>query len=510
MRKLFCLLSTVLLLFGCNDVDEFGLMLPDSVTLDEVRPISELTYEELDSLVDEVYLREEMRRNGGLLVQAQANVSGYDYLEVFCVNEESMLPSQTGDYWGSMPGFGIGEFENGKYYATWGYDALLDLPGMTIYCEAMASLRGGDQMPGFVDEIRDEAYYSSNSYVFSNMRSYTYPDAPVITEFYANGGDVIQASFYVPADRRDMDGWGICYSTSNPLPTVDDGVTYVPTEYDNGNYANVVAQVPGGTYNVRAFAIGTSGEVAYSPVQRVTCQGLMFSTKIDSVVYVNNMKYSDLPKYLPMATENQIQTLRGMGGYLIYASSRIEENGLYPEFGFTAFPNKNYVQDTEGYSDIPFCSKDDGSSFVYNLPLGTFIDYPTWYYRSVAGVFSETTSNMFWAYSEIDSISWENIPIIGVGTYSFSGYSFSISFRVHTFGKVAQSGVCYSTTNELPTLEHNDGILEYPNASEGTFDSYIEFNDILLPAGNYYFRIYSQTEDGIGYSSVMQTTIRSN
>ena len=366
-------------------------------------------------------------------------------------------------------------------------------------------------MPGFVEHIRDD-YYGS-SYLYSEVRSYEYPDAPLISEFEVYGGDVIQANFRTAVDEysvSEMPERGICYSTSNALPTISDGVTYVPSGYGQSSYASVTVQVPGGTYYVRAFVMGENGDVAYSPVQRVSSQGLMFSTKIDSVVYVNNLKYSDLPKYLPMATEDQIQTLRGVGGYLIYASSRIEENGLYPEFGFTAFPNKNYVQDTEGYGDIPFCSKNDGSSFVYNLALGTFIDYPTWYYCSVAGVFSETTSNMVWAYSEIDSISWDNIPIVGVGTYTISDYFFSISFRVHTFGKVAQSGICYSTTNELPTLEHNDGILEHPNVSEGTFDSNIEFNDILLPAGNYYFRIYSQTEDGVGYSPVMQTTIRSN
>ena len=474
MRKLLCLLSTALLLLACNDVDEFGQMLPDSVTLGEIRPVSELTYDELETLVPDEYQREEMRRNGGLLVQAQVNTSSsyqtYDYMEVYYSDNQSSLPGQSGGSgnWTELTG-STGSYDDaGWAYISWYGDAQMQLPGKTIYCKASLSLYGGNQMPGFVEHIRDD-YYGS-SYLYSEVRSYEYPDAPLISEFEVYGGDVIQANFRTAVDEysvSEMPERGICYSTSNALPTISDGVTYVPSGYGQSSYASVTAQVPGGTYYVRAFVMGENGDVAYSPVQRVSSQGLMFSTKIDSVVYVNNLKYSDLPKYLPMATEDQIQTLRGVGGYLIYASSRIEENGLYPEFGFTAFPNKNYVQDTEGYGDIPFCSKNDGSSFVYNLALGTFIDYPT-------------------------------------------DYFFSISFRVHTFGKVAQSGICYSTTNELPTLEHNDGILEHPNVSEGTFDSNIEFNDILLPAGNYYFRIYSQTEDGVGYSPVMQTTIRSN
>lgn len=517
MRKLFCLLSTVLLLFGCNDVDEFGLMLPDSVTLDEVRPISELTYEELDSLVDDVYLREEMRRNGGLLVQARANASGdrqyYDYLNVFCEDDESMLPSQTGDYWSSMPGVGISEFGGGKYYVSWGYDALQELPGTTIYCEALASLMGGDQMPGFVDEIRDEAYYSANSYVFSDVRSYTYPDAPLITEFNVNGGDFIQASFHVPADRRNRDGWGICYSTSNPLPTLDDVVTYVPAEYDHGTYANVVAQVSGGTYNVRAFAIGTTGEVSYSPVQRVTCQGLMASVQIDSLVYVADIPYNTLADYLPTDVAYYQDDLRVRGGALVYLSASVEGNVYGWDMGLSvsatgvgSLPTEGY---DNGYGAEAIWKNEDGNNNYWTLywqPASNFAydrDRNDFHYQAAIGVYS-TSGYMVWSYSDTVATVWNEEPVIESVHY-YGENPLAVSMDLTTWGYTTNLGVCYSTTNDLPTLEQNDGVAECPDTNLGYgVNSYYEFT---LPAGTYYVRAYARSEGGLTYAPVQQVTV---
>lgn len=142
MRKLLCLLSTALLLFSCNDVDEFGRMLPDNVTLGEVLSVSELTYAELETLVSDEYIREEMRRNGGLLVQTQIGTSTdyqtYDYMDVFYSDDQSLLPDGNGD-WTALTGSAGSYDGTGRAYISWYEDALMQLPGKTIYCQAYIS-----------------------------------------------------------------------------------------------------------------------------------------------------------------------------------------------------------------------------------------------------------------------------------------------------------------------------------------------------------------------------------
>ena len=516
MRKLFCLLSTVLLLFSCNDVDEFGRMLPGSVTLDKVRSISELTYEELDSLVRDEGLREEMRRNGGLLVQAQvilnSNYQSYDNMQVYYSEQESTLPPFMNGSWSELTGiqeyYGLGDF----VYVSWYTEQQLLLPGKTIYCMVGVGLNGGEQMPGFVDEIQNDGYWTSDE-VFSNVSSYTYPNAPVITEFYANGGDFIQASFHVPADRRNRDGWGICYSTSNPLPTLDDVVTYVPAEYDHGTYANVVAQVSGGTYNVRAFAIGTTGEVSYSPVQRVTCQGLMASVQIDSLVYVADIPYNTLADYLPTDAAYYQDDLRVRGGALVYLSASVEGNVYGWDMGLSvsatgvgSLPTEGY---DNGYGAEAIWKNEDGNNNYWTLywqPASNFAydrDRNDFHYQAAIGVYS-TSGYMVWSYSDTVATVWNEEPVIESVHY-YGENPLAVSMDLTTWGYTTNLGVCYSTTNDLPTLEQNDGVAECPDTNLGYgVNSYYEFT---LPAGTYYVRAYAQSEGGLTYAPVQQVTV---
>lgn len=518
MRKLLCLLSAALLLFSCNDVDEFGQLLPDSVTLDTqdgLRAISDLTYEELETLVPDEGQREEMRRNGGLLVRPTVVTSldqqRYDNMYVYYSSSEAGLPPYEDGYgYGDILTGSVDGYNEMAYISWYGEEQRQYLPGTTIYCKVGLSLWDGEQMPGFIDEVKDENYY--NRTLYSEVHSYRYPDAAVISEFYLYEGDFIQGSFRVTpkiSAASELPECGLCYSATNPLPTVDtDAVVEVSENYWDGMAYNVSAiiQDTAGTYYVRAFVRGESGEVSYSPVRRASCQGLMVSTQVDSIVNIHNLSYGDLSRYLPMATEEQIETLRGEAGYLIYASSQVETGyEQYRDFGFTVFPDEDVVRNWDGYSESPFYYENDGDKFVYHLAAGAFVEDSTWYYRSTVAV----STNMIWIHSGVKSISWEsNIPVVVIGSYISDGFTFDISFRTHSWGQIAHSGICYSTTNDSPTLEQNDGIVEYSDVSETTFDSHIVMKDIALPAGIYYVRAYSQTEEGVGYSSVIRTNIR--
>lgn len=520
MRKLLCLLSTALLLLACNDVDEFGQMLPDSVTLGEIRQVSELTYDELETLVPDEYQREEMRRNGGLLVQAQVNTSSsyqtYDYMEVYYSDNQSSLPGQSGGSgnWTELTG-STGSYDDaGWAYISWYGDAQMQLPGKTIYCKASLSLYGGNQMPGFVEHIRDD-YYGS-SYLYSEVRSYEYPDAPLISEFEVYGGDVIQANFRTAVDEysvSEMPERGICYSTSNALPTISDGVTYVPSGYGQSSYASVTAQVPGGTYYVRAFVMGENGDVAYSPVQRVSSQGLMASVQIDSLVYVADIPYNTLADYLPTDAAYYQDDLRVRGGALVYLSASVEGDVYGWDMGLSvsatgvgSLPTEGY---DNGYGAEAIWKNEDGNNNYWTLywqPASNFAydrDRNDFHYQAAMGVYS-TSGNMVWSYSDTLATVWNEEPVIESVNY-YGENPLAVSMDLTTWGYTTNLGVCYSTTNDLPTLEQNDGVAECPDTNLGYgVNSYYEFT---LPAGTYYVRAYARSEGGLTYAPVQQVTV---
>ena len=76
MKRLAIFLCGVLLLASCEDIDE-ARMLPTEFSIGDITDLSELTYDEVENLAinsdyqDPSYLREEMRRTGGLIVKGE-------------------------------------------------------------------------------------------------------------------------------------------------------------------------------------------------------------------------------------------------------------------------------------------------------------------------------------------------------------------------------------------------------------------------------------------------------
>lgn len=283
MKKVLCLLSIALLLFSCNEVDDFGRVLPESVSLGEVVSVSDLSYEELNELVTDENLREDMRMSGGLLIRpfSDAFSGSFDFMEIHFSDVSSNLPSPSfGDrpmsdteLTGSIP-----YYENAGLldyvYLNWDTYEQLFLPGTTLYFELVLGIYNGGGWPGFVDDCTD--FGTTTKYCYSDVKSYTYPDAPVISTFKTWGGDGLYADFYMEVEgdiSSQVTRRGICYSTTNSLPDVDDQVESASAEYEESFYTSVYAPVPAGTYYVRAFVQGTGGDIAYSPVCQVTCDG---------------------------------------------------------------------------------------------------------------------------------------------------------------------------------------------------------------------------------------------
>lgn len=108
MKRLAIFLCGVLLLASCEDIDE-ARMLPTEFSIGDITDLSELTYDEVENLAinsdyqDPSYLREEMRRTGGLIVKGAVNPKegeAYDYARLWLSDKESELPAD-GGYWGS-------------------------------------------------------------------------------------------------------------------------------------------------------------------------------------------------------------------------------------------------------------------------------------------------------------------------------------------------------------------------------------------------------------------------
>ena len=263
MKKVLCLLSIALL-------------------LGEVVSVSDLSYEELNELVTDENLREDMRMSGGLLIRpfSDAFSGSFDFMEIHFSDVSSNLPSPSlGDrpmsdteLTGSIPYYenaGILDY----VYLNWDTYEQLFLPGTTLYFELVLGIYNGGGWPGFVDDCTD--FGTTTKYCYSDVKSYTYPDAPVISTFKTWGGDGLYADFYMEVEgdiSSQVTRRGICYSTTNSLPDVDDQVE-ASVGYEESFYTSVYAPVPAGTYYVRAFVQGTGGDIAYSPVCQVTCDG---------------------------------------------------------------------------------------------------------------------------------------------------------------------------------------------------------------------------------------------
>lgn len=290
IRKMFYMLGAALLLSGCYEVDEFSKVTPDSITLDRLVSVSDLTYDELDALVTDELQRENLRRGGGLLVcptvHCTASYQGYDLVGVCYSDQADELPPvgylETAlSSWEYLYDYGQGtdwlciDWQDSDYL-------MAQLPGKTIYCIATVQVYGGE-WPGFVDDVLEggdevteslgPGYVGSNG-LYSDVKSYRYPDAPLPIDCAVDGGYLITAHFHVVlSDNQNLASEvrsrGICYSTTNPLPDMGSNVAVVDEMYYGGPDAMVDVEADAGSYYVRIFVEGVHGEVAYSPVFRV-------------------------------------------------------------------------------------------------------------------------------------------------------------------------------------------------------------------------------------------------
>lgn len=528
MRKLlYCVLGASLLLTSCDEeVGGIARILPE-VTLDEFVSVSEVPYDELETLFPtDANVLEEMRRNGGLVARTSVNMTknyeGYDFLEVNYSDIQSALPSGNmsgSSIWSELSGSQTSYDGNTNIYIFYGEYELSQLSGKTIYCKAAVGMYGDSRLPGFMYDCMADSYGNTRKY--SNVLSYTYPDAPQLIGFDVSSGDAIQAWFRVITSQTRVGGrpdCGLCYSMTNQLPALETDASVsasVVNDVGDGTYqAMATLQAPAGLYYVRAFARQENGTVAYSPVQRASCQGLMASVRIDSLRYIADIPYNALARYTLIDDENYLNDLRIRGGALIFESASIEGDVYTWDMGLSVSATGASSLPTEGYDNgygaEPLWKNEDDANNLWMLywqPASYFAydrERNDFHYQAAIGV-SGASGNTIWSYSDVLATVWEEEPVIET-VYYYGGNPLTVSMDLTTWGHSTQTGVCYSTTNDLPTLEQCDGVAQCPDTSLGYgVNSYYEFT--LPAAGTYYVRAYAQSEGGLTYSPVQQVTI---
>ena len=279
MKQLAVFLCGMLLLASCDDIDEVH-RLPAGCSVGDIVDLSTLTYDELDKLsissnyYDASSYREDMRRNGGIIIKGTVNDDGggtYDEACLWHAADKSKLPVNGSDIWNGEV-YPIYPFANERgslsfYLSCQEMMTSYETPLFTHYLN-LGLMLWDNEYPGFVDNCMPNGYYQ---YLFSEVKTYT-KETPFILDCDIRGDNSIRAGFSVLSAYR-VTGCGVCYSSTNQLPGMEDEVAYYDDMAAADNYRLYVdMDVPSriaGTYYVRAFAASEKG-VAYSPVWKVT------------------------------------------------------------------------------------------------------------------------------------------------------------------------------------------------------------------------------------------------
>lgn len=277
MKRLAIFLFGICLLASCGEIEEAST-LPKEFSISGITDVSEMTYDELENLVinpnyyDPFYQKEEMRRNGGIIIKGQVTLGmgeAYNDAYIWFATREVDLPTNGSNMWNGNLVAALTTNKNTLSF----YQSNLQLAESDIaptFYYKLGLSKWDNKYPGFVDNCMEGGYYSQT--IFSSVQTYTRPDVPYVFNCMMGGEALIIASFSVKSNQWITEG-GICYSRTNQVPTVEDEVEYYDLDI-NRHWNEVKMDVnaypsESGTYYVRAFASSEKG-IGYSPVWKVT------------------------------------------------------------------------------------------------------------------------------------------------------------------------------------------------------------------------------------------------
>lgn len=513
MKRLSIFLCGILLLASCEEIEE-AHTLPQDFSIGEIRDISELTYDELERLganAYDSYRAEEMRRRGGLVVAGAVNAGSsdhYDNVSLLYASRESDLPATGSGYYGD----GVSVMWDNELISN---DS--SRPMFFISNEALRSTASGNSgslyfklrlsawdatYPGYLDNCLQGDYYSI--YAYSSAKAYERTEKPYITDCTVDAGSgIIVANFYMYSNYP-VTRCGLCYSRTNQLPDLSDEVAVADSsEYAGSTDTHLsVYGNPreGGSYYVRAFAASEKG-TAYSPVWQVETEGGYVDAAVDTIMDLSALGYSELESlFSEIDNSYYAEDMRRDGGLVLRASVDAYNYSFSNLRLWYAESVDGLPQGREDFWDGSFLderSVDEKRPIFYHN-YTSLPENGEFYY--------ELQLRVDGRWSSYDTFPWTGKYTVSTAPriYDCELAYYSASFSIQSATTVTSRGVCYSATNELPTV--NDQTVtqvEQDNQNK----NYIYFTEGTVEPGTYYMRAFAVSANGTGYSPVQRVTI---
>ena len=175
MKRLTVFLCGLLMLASCEDIED-ARVLPKEFSIGNVTDISELTYDELENLVinnyyDPASQKEDMRRNGGLIIKGEVTAGAgesYNYAYLWFSTEESNLPGKGPNMWNAE---GLECLNNNGDNPLFFHSnqRMLNSENVSTYYYELGLNSWDNEFPGFVDDCLSNDSYSQMA--FSSVKN---------------------------------------------------------------------------------------------------------------------------------------------------------------------------------------------------------------------------------------------------------------------------------------------------------------------------------------------------
>lgn len=516
MKRLLNLLWMALLLVSCNEVDEFKVTTSLQMSILSVKPSSELTWDEMEQLAtynggSVNYTAEELRRMPFLLVEGTVvpyDRSSYCYLNWRGDNEsESTLASA--DL--------LGEANGRLYYLVNRQLINQETSSLSLWMEMYTYV---DDMTGFIDNCLtgggDVVLYTSEpqEYTFDGSIPYFEDCMVEATSDYLQSGIHAYGNL---CNTEQIQSAGLCYSSTNTLPTVDDQVKRMDY-WEDWMYSLDVTAYPteAGVYYVRAFAETASG-VSYSSVWKVTVGGveLPFEYSVGQLVDVSALSYDDVANLIQGMPQDVFDYMRREGGWMLKVEIPADQEADVMVSDNPAKLPSIEQPDWTGYAPFKILDETGGNERFYFLPVIFLSDYSlkgnTLYYKLGIPMGNSWSD---YVYSGVYSYERSSLPLLGVfdcvrlGSSNDGTVGYSLSCMVYSWPDETEqlkTGICYSTSNQLPRVDDADTAIltNEQTVVSGTALSVVH----SFAPGTYYVRAFAQSAVGVGYSPVQKLVV---